>query len=65
MNAEIFSSEPKPGDFYSFGEPSPRLFRFWDISQKIFSLMGGDKLVASPNDSNSKGKKKESSFFKN
>ncbi|XP_070621224.1 interleukin-1 family member 10-like [Erythrolamprus reginae] len=45
--------EPKPGDVHSFGEPSPRLFRFWDINQKIFSLMGGDTLVASPNDSNS------------
>uniref|UniRef100_A0A2D4LH84 Uncharacterized protein n=1 Tax=Micrurus spixii TaxID=129469 RepID=A0A2D4LH84_9SAUR len=64
MSAEIFFSEPKSGDMCIVSEPMPRLFRFWDISQKIFSLMGDDKLVASPNDSNSTGKKKESSFFK-
>ncbi|XP_026527148.1 interleukin-1 family member 10-like [Notechis scutatus] len=45
--------ELKPGDMCIASELRPRLFRFWDISQKIFSLMGDDMLVASPNDSNS------------
>ncbi|KAG8141406.1 hypothetical protein E2320_007030 [Naja naja] len=54
---EQFEPECKSGGICIAGEPSPRLFRFWDISQKIFSLMGDDKLVASPNDSNATGEK--------
>ncbi|KAK9395129.1 interleukin-1 family member 10-like [Crotalus adamanteus] len=41
------------GGFHTAADPDPRLFRFWDIHQRFFSLMGDDKLVASPNDSNS------------
>ncbi|KAM6431566.1 interleukin-1 family member 10-like isoform 1-T5 [Liasis olivaceus] len=47
-----YKPAPPPDEVHTFGELTPRLFRFWDINHKFLIVMN-KKLVASPNDSNS------------